>query len=223
MIKLEKGDIPKILADNAVNWTAEVLEAYASGGKPTEAQATRYRNGDIKSAIVAETYGKCAYCETKVVHSQPGDIEHIFPKSLDRSKTFEWENLTLACRTCNANKSNKDPFAEHIIDPYRTDPSSHFMFLGPLIVSSGTQEGTSTRAILDLHRAALTEDRKNNLERHLLVFDQVSRGDLPMAVRKAIYEEFIARETADSAEYSAMNRAMVEAMKAHLPQDILGE
>jgi uncharacterized protein (TIGR02646 family) len=221
MIRLHKGDEPKVLSDNAAAWTAEIVAAYASGGKPTEAQSTRYRHEDIKSAIVAETHGKCAYCETKVVHSQPGDIEHIFPKSIDRAKTFEWQNLTLACRTCNANKSNKDPNYEHIMDPYKVDPLEHLVFLGPLVASSGSVEGTNTRTILELHRTALTEDRQHVLERHLLVYGEVSRNDLPVVVRKAIYEDFVAREAAAGAEYSAMNRALIAAMESRLPPDIL--
>ena len=221
MILLHKGGEPKVLQDNATAWTAELVTAYVGGGKPTDAQSTRYRHSDVKDAIIAETHGKCAYCETKVIHSQPGDIEHIFPKSLDRTKTFEWSNLTLACRTCNANKSNRDPLAEHIIDPYIIDPTDHLVFLGPLVASSGTVAGTNTSAILELHRASLTEDRQNLIQKHLLVYEQVSRPDLPVVVRKAIYEEFVAKETASSAEYSAMNKAMVATMLAHVPADVL--
>ncbi|MNI94462.1 hypothetical protein D3C73_1525680 [compost metagenome] len=95
------------------------------------------------------------------------------------------------------------------------------MFLGPLVASSGSIEGTNTRTILELHRTALTEDRQHALERHLLVYSEVSRNDLPVVVRKAIYEDFVAREAAAGAEYSAMNRALIAAMESRLPPDIL--
>lgn len=219
MIKLKKGDKPQVLIDNADYWTTELVKAYENGGKPTDTQATRYRAEEIKLAIINETHGKCAYCETKVIHSQPGDIEHIFPKSLDRKKTFEWDNLTLACRTCNTNKSNKDPYLNHIIDPYKADPIEHLTFLGPFIYSKGTNRGTSTRTLLELHRAELAEDRQAVLDRHMLVYQQVANEGLPLVTRKAIYEEFVANVTSPSAEYSAMNKAMVLALADLAPMD----
>src|SRR5947209_8328121 len=127
MIRLNKGPKPQILTENEAAWTATV-----ANGEATPAEKARYRHPEIKEALVSETHGKCAYCESKLQHIHHGDIEHIYPKSLALEKTFEWENLTLACEICNQNKSNKDPFLEQILDPYSVEPSEHLFFAGPL-------------------------------------------------------------------------------------------
>ena len=152
MIKLNKQPEPHILVTNGPAWTKQITDKAARGVKLTDIERTRYRHPDIKSALIAETAEKCAYCESKLLHVHHGDVEHIIPKSLVPEKTVEWNNLTLACEICNQNKSNLDPRAEHIIDPYAIDPSLHLTFAGALMLAKGTTEGTSTRAILDFRQ-----------------------------------------------------------------------
>ena len=81
MIKLSKTEEPQILLDNGPNWTKVIVDKIAVGETPTDTEKTRYRHPDIKAALVAETNGKCAYCESKVLHIHHGDVEHIYPKS----------------------------------------------------------------------------------------------------------------------------------------------
>src|SRR3954469_25335779 len=97
MIKLEKTERPQVLTDNADDWTAVLLEKQAQGEEPTTSEKTKYRHRDIKAALLNETHGKCAYCESKLRHITYGDVEHIVPKSLALAKIFDWANLTLAC------------------------------------------------------------------------------------------------------------------------------
>jgi 5-methylcytosine-specific restriction endonuclease McrA len=219
MIKLTKAPIPKVLADNAATWTATILDKYAAGEVPTQYELTRYRHDQIKDVLVAETNGKCAYCESKILHTQFGDIEHIFPRSLARQRTFEWENLTIACRVCNQGKTDRDPLAEHIIDPYLVDPEEHLGFVGALIFSRGTALGTSSRAILSLGRPELCERRKTHLERILGIYETIFRDDLPLTARKAIYEDLIANEGIPRSEYAAMTKAVINNMKEQLPEE----
>ena len=42
------------------------------------------RDKSIKEQILKETHGKCVYCESKISHVCPGDIEHILPKNKKR-------------------------------------------------------------------------------------------------------------------------------------------
>lgn len=61
--------------------------------------------------------GKCAYCESKIDASGPGEIEHFRPKQGARSKSlerdhlhyawlaYEWENLLVTCIDCNRVRS----------------------------------------------------------------------------------------------------------------------
>ena len=60
------------------------------GETPTETERRRYNHAEIKSALIAETHGKCAYCESKIRHVSYGDIEHVMPKVNDPTRWFEW-------------------------------------------------------------------------------------------------------------------------------------
>ena len=65
---------------------------------------------EVKDALKALFHDKCAYCESKVGHVGPADIEHFRPKSkvLEAPDhpgywwlASDWDNLLLACNTCN--------------------------------------------------------------------------------------------------------------------------
>lgn len=209
MIKLTKNAKPAILVSSSVNWTEALLAKLALGEKPTATEATRYRHPDVKQALMIETNGKCAYCESKVAHIHHGDVEHIYPKSLDPAKTFEWDNLTIACEVCNQFKSNRDPNLEYILDPYNTDPEMHLSFAGAIVYSITEDFGKNTNAILELNRAALCERRKEKLEKTLSIFENILNQNLSLPARKAIYDNLLANEASDKSEYSAMNKSAI--------------
>ncbi len=220
MIRLEKMGKPQVLIENETQWTATITAKLASGEKLTDTDKTRYRHPQIKEALIAETHGKCAYCESKLLHIHHGDIDHIFPKSLDPARIVEWTNLTLACEICNQNKSNKDPYSSHIIDPYLTEPSEHLTFAGPMMFTLGTAAGISTSTLLDLNRAELFERRKEHLEKIRGIFETVSRPDLPLPTRRAIFHDLVTLEAASSAPYSAMVRTVIDQLKIQLPAEV---
>lgn len=216
MIRLSKLPKPQILIDKETEWLATLVGPVP----PTAAEKARYRHPQVKAALVAETHGKCAYCESKLLHVHHADVEHIYPKSLDVTKTFLWENLTLACEICNQNKSNTDPLLEHIIDPYNTDPSSHLTFVGSLVFALGSVAGESTRVLLDLNRGELDERRKEYLEKIMNIVNTVYRAELPIVVRRAVYQDLVMRYTADESEYAAMIRAVVAQISGTLPVEV---
>jgi uncharacterized protein (TIGR02646 family) len=220
MIKLTKHTKPHILLENAQAWTQAIVDKLANGQPLTETERTRYRHSQIKQALVQETHGKCAYCESKLLHIHHGDVEHITPKSLKPELTVEWENLTLACEICNQNKSNLDPAAEHIIDPYHADPQDHLIFIGALVCSRGTAAGTNTRAILDLNRGELSERRRERLEAVMMIVEQIMRDDLPIQTRRALYHNLRTRDASADAPYSAMITEVISIINLRLPQEI---
>ncbi|MBB3149762.1 uncharacterized protein (TIGR02646 family) [Phyllobacterium trifolii] len=209
MIRLTKLPAPQRLTDNAAAWTQTIVDKTTAGETPTQTEKSRYRHPEIKAVLVNETHGKCAYCESKLQHIHHGDVEHMFPKSLDPALTFQWENLTLACEVCNQNKSNKDPLMHHIIGPYAINPEQHLVFIGGLVFSRGTVQGTSTRALLELHRAELVEMRNYQVDRIMTVFTQIFDATLPLVVRRALYDDLVRQETCASAPYAAMARCIV--------------
>ena len=68
-----------------------------------------YRN--VKSYLVTIYQGKCAYCESKVMHDQYGNIDHFCPKSIYYWLAYSWDNLVLCCNRCNSEKDRKFPVA----------------------------------------------------------------------------------------------------------------
>lgn len=72
-----------------------------------------YREDDVKVALIDSHYGKCAYCETYILHTSHGDVEHFRPKSKYTDDSgggqqlgyfwlaYDWNNLFLACPICN--------------------------------------------------------------------------------------------------------------------------
>ncbi len=168
MRTITKGVKPKILVDNADKWTTEILEIIDKGENPTNTQKRRYNHAQIKTAIINETYGKCAYCESLVIHVDHGDIEHLVPKSKATELAFAWENLTLACRICNQNKGDYyDPHDDHssLVDPTREDPMDHFTFHREILAPiPGNAKALKTYTEIDLGRSALVERRRERIE-----------------------------------------------------------
>lgn len=215
MIRLQKGDAPASLIENAAQWTADILDALERGERPTETQRRRYNCPDIKEAIVSETHGKCAYCESKIRHIAPGDIEHIVPKSARPELWFEWENLTLACPRCNTLKSDHGGGDDRLIDPYAEDPRAHLRFLGDLILPDPrSASGILTEAILKLNRVDLIERRRDRLfsvQKQLRLILEEQDAD----IREVLRADLINIETAADQEYSAAVRALVDYAREH--------
>jgi len=208
MIRLSKKTVPPVLAENAAAWTQVLLDHEAANTTPTPTEKSRYRHADIKVALLEETCGKCAYCESKLRHVTYGDIEHISPKSLDVRKTFEWENLTLACDVCNTNKSDHFGNHEDLVDPYVLEPSDHLDFLGATVLSRpGSTPGLITESTLVLNRADLLErrrDRLSNLCKQLHLIVEVTDPN-----KKEVLRRDLRREMQDDKEYAAMARAYI--------------
>lgn len=221
MILLQKLDKPSILESKASEWTQTLVEKAARGEKPTDTEKSRYRHPQIKQALVQETNGKCAYCESKLLHITHGDVEHIYPKSLDVSKTFEWENLTLACDVCNEKKSNLDPYLNHIIDPYNIDPIMHLIFTGPYVFSTGSISGKNTITILEFNkRIELVERRKEHLEKIMLLYETIQDAGIPISVRKLLYKDLVQRYGNGQEQYTGMIKCLIIQMRSHIPTEI---
>jgi uncharacterized protein (TIGR02646 family) len=215
MIKLEKGIEPEILTQNAATWTQAVVVKLNNGEAPTKTEKGRYNHPNIKQALIAETHGKCAYCESKLRHISYGDIEHVVPKSSDPSKWFSWPNLTLACDICNTNKSTTHVDNETFIDPYAVDPEQHFWHIGALMhPQPGCDSAALTERLLELNRSELLERRTGRLKSLLKMLDVIERcGD--QNLKKILWDDFCNESKSDQ-EYAAMARSVTEMAKTKL-------
>jgi uncharacterized protein (TIGR02646 family) len=206
MIHLTKGPAPQILVQQAAAWTVELLDAIATGTKLSDARKRRYNNAEVKAALLEETHGKCAYCESKLRHITYGDIEHVIPKAVDPSRTYDWSNLTTACDICNTEKRDLGG----LVDPYTDDPEQiHFRFMGPLVtIVPGSEPAKLSLTVQKLNRPELIERRKERVENLGRQLEEIvaTRDD---ATRRALIEALIEHETVASVEFTACARSYV--------------
>ncbi len=208
MIRLSKRPKPKVLEDNEANWTTEFLDYVKVGRRPPKSVRFRYRHPDIKSTIREETAEKCAYCESKISHAQPGDTEHIRPVSKCPNLIVAWDNITYVCSECNREKGAYDSETEPLINPYQHDPDKHLTFYGPMPVQRlGNLMGYRTIRKVSLDRAPLILRRVEKL-RHLmhLVERWSSQPDGPT---KEVFRQEARCEANSDSEYAAMARAFL--------------
>lgn len=135
MIKINKPAPPQIIIDNQEQWTKDLNEAITLYGAydkipPEEKKSllVHYRHDDIKQALFASSFNKCAFCECKPGESGNIEVEHFAPKSIYPDLTFDWDNLLPSCRKCNEAKSDFDTITEPIVDPSKTDPEKLFTY-----------------------------------------------------------------------------------------------
>ncbi len=129
MIRVVKpGRPPKILRDanaRGPKATKKLNDAYDDGQRDFEFKSNIYGDKSVKAALVKAQHKKCCFCESKVTHISPGDVEHFRPKGGFRQKAsdplttpgyywlaYEWSNLFLSCTLCNQRyKANLFPLA----------------------------------------------------------------------------------------------------------------
>lgn len=214
MIKLTKIQKPGVLEVNEQKWLEKVLSPNC-----TEGDKIKYKHPEIKAALIEELHGKCAYCESKILHTDFGHIEHFKPKKLYRELIFQWDNLTLACTKCNLYKASKDPVALEFISPYLDNPSEHICFWGPFFSPKSTL-AINTETHLKLNRPELVEARNERIKDSNSIISTLNNMRLPRETRQEIYDEFIESKCSEDSEFSAMFKDFIPALKAQLPNDI---
>lgn len=205
MIKLTKDEKPSVLVDNGQKWQAEFVNGRKTGNLK-DSQKYRYRHPAIKEALRNETHQKCAYCESKISHVHPGEIDHILPVSMRPDLCVHWENLTLACSECNRRKSDYYSEEEPLVNPYVHEPSVHLIFYG-LVVLHRDDMGYRTLKHMELSRTQLIERRQECLEQLnslLQKWRKIQNGPTRDIIKREIM-----KHASDSAEFAATSRAFI--------------
>lgn len=87
---------------------------------------SRYKYHDIKEVLFDIYNKKCAFCEQRI---EVPHIEHFRPKNTYYWLAYSWDNLILACPTCNTFKSRKflvaGTFFQFQFDPATTFQNIH--------------------------------------------------------------------------------------------------
>lgn len=207
MRRIAKSPQPEVLQTNAAAWLASFLEDTSNSYRKY-----RYRHADIKAALIRETHSKCAYCESKVGQNTPGDVEHKVPSSVDRSKHFEWDNLTIACTECNRRKNDYFDQIRPFLDPYNDDVEGRLIHKGPVVCwSPGDAAAEITVKILNLNDSQRPELILRKVEKISEIVEvkqraQVETDQSLKLVLEAQLRKFLSR----SSEYSAMVMAVLD-------------
>lgn len=209
MRKLAKLPIPTVLRDSASTWLAEYV-----ADSDSEARRTRYRHPEIKETIRRETGWKCVYCESKLGHNTPGDIEHKIPTSKNEALRFEWANLTSACTECNRRKGAYYEIGAEFLDPYLDDVEGCLVHLGPLVYwMPGEPRAEVTVRTLELDsgkRVQLFERKRDTLEK-VRALQEVTSAPASDILR-ALRQDELAKMCEPTSEYSAMVCAYLAAV-----------
>ena len=171
MIRIRKRSEPAVLRAKRQGWTRELRIIRAAGEDETAARR-KYRDPQIIKALIAETNGKCCYCECLVQSRQYEPVEHVVPWSVSAAQAYKWTNLLLICGPCNTEKGEYFNRKKTIIDPSKFEPAKHLLFAGELVKDRAkSQFAPQTRVELKLNRAGLLETRKKNLANLLLLYN----------------------------------------------------
>lgn len=118
----------------------------------------------IRQILINEFENKCAYCGCILGLTSRAEIDQFFPQSKFPEKSFEIDNLLLACHVCNANKNNQFPLDKEgnplIINPRIDNFEEHIQIGIDGIAIPKTEKGITTIEVLKLNRQELIEDRK---------------------------------------------------------------
>ena len=99
--------------------TKRAIEFFSQDGNENESFLFEvYRDKSIRYALNVLFNGKCAYCESKYIGTQPMDVEHYRPKNAIRNEdgiqkpgyywlATKWENLLPSCIDCNRRRGQE--------------------------------------------------------------------------------------------------------------------
>jgi len=206
MRNIQKLAPPQVLVENKKAWDAAVQADSSDHNK------NRYRHPDVKAALLRETANKCVYCESKIRHNCPGDIEHKIPKSKRLDLIFEWDNMTVACSECNRRKSEYYEPNCMFLDPNSDDVESMIVHAGPFVFSMPDNPRSETTVrLLELNSMdGRRELIARKLERLELMKNLVERASSEVKpVLKQILAEDLREHCAAESEYSGMVKAFV--------------
>ena len=134
--------------------------------------AREYISGKLKQQVFDRAKGECEYCRSQTKFSSTNfEIEHIYPLSRGGSTSFD--NLALACRTCNSYKASRieaiDPISKQIVllyHPRQMKWHTHFIWSNDTLMMLGlTPIGRVTISILDINREGVINLRELLRER----------------------------------------------------------
>jgi uncharacterized protein (TIGR02646 family) len=126
MIQITRTDEPAVMRGEVFQKERALLFAYFDSSNPAGPSQKRFDFSTkalslVKKDLLAMSSGKCAYCESVLLSSSNGELDHFRPKGGARGLNneyaplhywwlaYEWANLLIACQVCNS-KHKRDLF-----------------------------------------------------------------------------------------------------------------
>jgi uncharacterized protein (TIGR02646 family) len=123
--KKETATVPEVLRTQGQAGITSLNDRYNKGEREfvgEDFDRKIYGHEKVKEALTKIQDYKCCFCEAKIGHISPGDVEHFRPKAgwvqndekLNKPGyywlAYKWDNLLLSCEICNRrNKKNYFP------------------------------------------------------------------------------------------------------------------
>lgn len=213
-------------------------ETFASGEAKFEFSEV-YKAAEVKDALVAAQRGKCAFCESFVLATGPGDVEHYRPKAMWQQAegkprrypgyfwlAYDWANLYFACSRCNREyKRNLFPLRDN---RSRAKPKTRSASKEkPLLINPGTTDPTdhigfrqeyaypmhdSREGATTIEVVGLNRDAVAEARRHHLDTVKVLVG-----YRQLLREIVTAGDTARAVELAQIEERLRTADEPHRP------
>lgn len=122
--------------------------------------------------LTAMTNYHCSYCDGAALKKGENTIDHFYPKSLPEFylKVCQWENLYIACNSCQISKGNQS--TELLLRPdeidydfnkyFVYDYEEHYISSNPLSTIVEQNRAKETIKILDLNHLGMRKSRKRD-------------------------------------------------------------
>lgn len=200
---------PGILIEKKEEWKS------ALSVNPSDTNKNHYRHREIKQTLLTETNDKCVYCESKIGHNCPGDIEHKIPKSIRQDLIFAWDNMTIACSECNTKKGEYYNPQCMFLDPNTDDVENLVQHVGPLVFNRpGDERSEVTVRILQLNslkdRPKLIDRKMERIENIKNLLELIAKTK--NLTLKSFYRKELTEDCEISSEFSGMVKTYVEGL-----------
>lgn len=193
MIHIDQASPPAEFEKLAAEALQRLRETHTAGGYKTQ---LRYEFDErvwmpFSTQLAEVTFGKCAYCETRLVDQV--EINHFRPlmraEGLAKGDispdhywwlAYEWSNLVPTCAHCNRSKRARFPVRNRRAKPFGSltkegalllcpysdvNPDDHLWFEDHGIVTPLSDQGEVSIQVFDLNRPNLVERRRDRADR----------------------------------------------------------
>lgn len=187
---------PMILAEKEVDWQKNYNQRLTIDPH-LRPDNSKYAHREIKDTLRAISFGKCFYCES-LLSGEASEVDHFIEVSIDHNKAFDWNNLYLACGSCNDKLNHVAVPVDDVLDPCshsNSEIQNHISYNDEQICAvNASERGLKTikkfklnsdvmdlkrgrwlrklaNEIIDIHNTMFSEGRKamNPIERNVIL------------------------------------------------------